>query len=410
MNILMLCNKSPYPPQEGGPMAMNSMVTGLIEAGHKVKVLAVNSEKYHIDIDKIPADYKEKTRIELVDVDLRVKPWQAFKNLFSDKSYHVERFVSEDFKVKLVNILKKEKFDIVQLEMIYMASYIETIRSHSKAVIVLRTHNIEHLIWERIAKKTWFCLKRWYINHLARTLRKYEFDVINKVDGIASITYRDAAFFRSITNIPVVDIPFGIDVNAFKPSFKIHEKPTFFHIGSMNWMPNEEAMKWLVSNIWDKVVERNPEVEMHLAGRNMPKWLQNIKRKNLVVDGEVPDAKKFVVSHDVAVVPLLSGSGMRIKIIEAMAMGKTVITTMIGAEGIQYSEYENIIIADTAEKMVETMVRIVNEPAEAERIGRNARTLVENLYDNKKIINRLLLFYNELVNKKQITILNEVAQ
>ncbi len=406
----MLCNKSPYPPQEGGPMAMNSMVTGLIEAGHKVKVLAVNSEKYHIDIDKIPADYKEKTRIELVDVDLRVKPWQAFKNLFSDKSYHVERFVSEDFKVKLVNILKKEKFDIVQLEMIYMASYIETIRSHSKAVIVLRTHNIEHLIWERIAKKTWFCLKRWYINHLARTLRKYEFDVINKVDGIASITYRDAAFFRSITNIPVVDIPFGIDVNAFKPSFKIHEKPTFFHIGSMNWMPNEEAMKWLVSNIWDKVVERNPEVEMHLAGRNMPKWLQNIKRKNLVVDGEVPDAKKFVVSHDVAVVPLLSGSGMRIKIIEAMAMGKTVITTMIGAEGIQYSEYENIIIADTAEKMVETMVRIVNEPAEAERIGRNARTLVENLYDNKKIINRLLLFYNELVNKKQITILNEVAQ
>lgn len=389
---------------------MNSMVTGLIEAGHKVKVLAVNSEKYHIDIDKIPADYKEKTRIELVDVDLRVKPWQAFKNLFSDKSYHVERFVSEDFKAKLVNILKKEKFDIVQLEMIYMASYIETIRSHSKAVIVLRTHNIEHLIWERIAKKTWFCLKRWYINHLARTLRKYEFDVINKVDGIASITYRDAAFFRSITNIPVVDIPFGIDVNAFKPSFKIHEKPTFFHIGSMNWMPNEEAVKWLVNDIWDKVVARNPEVEMHLAGRNMPKWLQNIKRKNLVVDGEVPDAKKFVVSHDVAVVPLLSGSGMRIKIIEAMAMGKTVITTMIGAEGIQYSEYENIIIADTAEKMVETMVRIVNEPAEAERIGRNARTLVENLYDNKKIINRLLLFYNELVNKKQITILNEVAQ
>lgn len=410
MNILIICNKSPYPPQEGGPMAMNSMVSGLIEAGHDVKILAVNSEKYHISIDKIPADYKEKTRIELVDVDLRVKPWQAFKNLFSDKSYHVERFISEDFKAKLISILKKEKFDIVQLEMIYMAPYIETIRNHSKAVVVLRTHNIEHLIWDRIAKKTWFFLKRWYINHLVRTLRKYELDVINKVDGIASITYRDAAFFRGITNVPVVDVPFGIDVEAFKPSFEIHEKPTFFHIGSMNWMPNEEAMKWLVNDIWDKVVKRNPEAEIHLAGRNMPKWLQNMKRKNLIVEGEVPDAKEFVASHDVAVVPLLSGSGMRIKIIEAMAMGKAVITTMVGAEGIQYSEYENIIIADTDEKIVEAMVRIIAEPAEAERIGRNARSLVENLYDNKKIINRLLLFYNELINEKQITILNKVEQ
>jgi glycosyltransferase involved in cell wall biosynthesis len=103
-------------------------------------------------------------------------------------------------------------------------------------------------------------------------------------------------------------------------------------------------------------------------------------------------------------VPLLSGSGIRIKIIESMAMGRTVITTMIGAEGIQYLEYENIIIADTPAKMIEVICKISKEPKEAQRIGRNARKLVEEVYDNKKIIDRLLIFYDEISKtKKDIT-------
>ena len=160
MNILLLCNKSPFPPSEGGPMAMNSIITGLVEAGHKVKVLAFNSDKFHVDIDSIPKEYRDKTRIEFVDIKLKINPFDALKNLFSDESYHVKRFISKEFKDRLIKILKKEKFDIVQIEMIYMAPYIETIRENSKATIVLRAHNIEHKIWERIAKKTVFFAKR----------------------------------------------------------------------------------------------------------------------------------------------------------------------------------------------------------------------------------------------------------
>ncbi len=407
MNILMLCNKSPYPAGEGGPMAMNSIVRGLIDAGHNIKILAVNSEKYHIKEDDIPKSYRKETGIELVDVDLRIKPIAAFKNLFSDKSYHVERFISEDFRNKLIEILKKKKYDIVQLEMIYMAPYIETIRQHSDATIVLRAHNVEHLIWDRIAKKTKFPPKRWYLNHLVHTLRNYEMNVINKVDGIAAITYRDAAFFRGETAVPVIDIPFGVNPDEFKPAYKVKDNPTLYHIGSMNWMPNEEGIHWFLDNVWDKVAKRNPELRLNLAGRHTPKWLLKLKKKNVNVVGEVPDAKEFVKNHDIAIVPLLSGSGIRIKIIESMAMGKTVITTMVGAEGIQYSEYENIIIADSPTKMVEVICKIVKEPEEAQRIGCNARRLVEDVYDNKKIIDRLLLFYDEIsAAKKNVTHIN----
>ena len=407
MNILMLCNKSPYPAGEGGPMAMNSIVTGLINAGHNVKILAVNSEKYHIKEEDIPKSYKKETNIELVDVDLKIRPIAAFKNLFTDKSYHVERFISDNFKNKLIEILNNNKYDIVQLEMIYMAPYIETIREHSDATIVLRAHNVEHLIWDRIAKKTKFPLKRWYLNHLVRTLRKYEMDVINKVDGIAAITYRDAAFFRGETAVPVIDIPFGVNPDEFNPAYEVKDNPTLYHIGSMNWMPNEEGIRWFLNNVWDKVAKRNPDLQLNLAGRNMPKWLLRLKKRNVNIVGEVPDAKEFVKNNDIAVVPLLSGSGIRIKIIESMAMGKTVVTTMVGAEGIQYSEYENIIIADSPSKMVEVICKIVKEPKEAQRIGCNARRLVEDIYDNKKIIERLLLFYDEISSaKKNVTHIN----
>lgn len=406
MNILLLCNKSPYPPGEGGPMAINSIVMGLIEAGHNVKVMAFNSNKYHVDINDIPQDYRKKTRIEFIDIDLGIKFKEAFKNLFSNESYHVQRFVSEDFRKRLIKVLKKERFDIVQLEMIYMAPYIDTIREYSKATIVLRAHNVEHKIWERMAKKTIFFAKRWYINHLVRTLRKYEMSVIDKVDGIAAITTTDAIFFRRVTATPVIDLPFGVDIEKFDPVFEVGDVPTFYHIGSMNWMPNEEGIKWFLKNVWDKVLERTPDAKLYLAGRNMPKWLRKTKKKNVFVVGEVADAHEFVNKNNVAIVPLFSGSGMRIKIIESMALGKTVITTLVGAEGILYTEFDNIIIADNVPKMVENICRLYQHPEEAEAIGMNARRLVEEVYDNKKIINRLLIFYDEIKSKREITVLN----
>ena len=151
MKILLLCNKPPYPASEGGPMAMNSIITGLLEAGHQVKILAVNNEKYKVSEADIPDEYKRKTGIELIDVDLQVRPMKALLNLFTKKSYHVERFISKEFKERLTEVLEKEQFDVVQLEMLYMAPYVAAIREHSKAMIVLRAHNVEHLIWERIA-------------------------------------------------------------------------------------------------------------------------------------------------------------------------------------------------------------------------------------------------------------------
>ena len=405
MKILLLCNKPPYPASEGGPMAMNSIITGLLESGHQVKILAINNKKYNVKASDIPEDYKQKTGIELIDVDLSIRPLKAFLNLFTKKSYHVERFISEDFKKKLTKTLKQEHFDVVQLEMLYMAPYVETIRQHSKAMVVLRAHNVEHKIWERIAKETKFFVKRWYINHLAKTLKEYELNALETVDGIAAITRKDAAFFRKYCSKPIIDIPYGVYPEQYTPKYEIEGRPKFFHIGSMNWMPNEEGIRWFIDEILAKTVEKVPDFVYHLAGRNMPEWLTTLKDPHIDVVGEVPDAKEFVAKHDVAIVPLLSGSGIRIKIIESMAMGKTVITTRVGAEGILYDEEVNIIIAENKAKMVEAIRAINENPETAVRIGQAARKLVEETYDNRKVIARLLMFYEQIKPGSKISFL-----
>ena len=386
-------------------MAMNSIISGLLEAGHQVKVLAVNNEKYNVTEADIPEDYKKKTGIELIDVDLSVRPMKALLNLFTGKSYHVERFISKEFKSRLAEVLKKEHFDVVQLEMLYMAPYVETIREHSKAMIVLRAHNVEHKIWERIAKDTKFFLKRWYINHLASTLRDYELSALETVDGIAAITRKDAAFFRKYCSKPIIDIPYGVYPEEFTPKYEIEGKPKFYHIGSMNWMPNEDGIRWFIEEVLPKTVEKVPDFVYHLAGRNMPEWLTALKNPHVDVVGEVPDAKEFVANHDVAIVPLLAGSGIRIKIIESMAMGKTVITTRVGAEGILYDEEVNLIIAENKAKMVEAIRSINENPEIAVSIGQAARKLVEETYDNRKIIARLLMFYEQIKPGSKISFL-----
>ncbi|HQQ02139.1 MAG TPA: glycosyltransferase family 4 protein [Bacteroidales bacterium] len=402
MNILFLCNKPPYPAREGGPIAMNMLIDGLLEQGHQVKVLTISSYKYPFRPELIPDDYMAATCIEAVEVDLQIHPIKAFLNLFSKKSYHVERFISKTFRRRLINILQEQEFDIVQIETIFLCPYIPDIRKHSRAHIVLRSHNIEHLIWKRLWGNTGAGLKKAYLKHLWTTLMRYELGILDKVDGIAAITRKDAEFLRSFTQVPIVDISYGIDSSHYpEPTFDNCEIPSLFHIGSMDWMPNQEGIKWFLSEAWPKVYENFPFLKFYLAGRNMPEWLLNGFWPNVVVIGEVEDAREFMLSKWIMVVPLLAGSGIRVKIIEAMANARPIIASPIAAEGIEYTEGENILLASTPDEYLEAIRKCIENPEYAIQLGRNARQLVLKEHDRRKLITELIHFYYSLINHQQ---------
>lgn len=397
MKILQVCSKIPYPSKDGGSIAMNMLTEGLIATGNEVTVLAMSTPKSFLKQGEIDESYQSKTNFQTVFIDTSIKPFAAFLNLFSKKSYNVIRFYSKEFEKALEVVLAKENFDIVQLETLWVTPYVETIRKKSKAKIVYRSHNVEFIIWERLAAITKNTLKKMYFQLLAGRLKKYEVSMLNKYDAIASITDVEIHTLKKLgCTLPVKHIPFGVTLAKYVPHEAVIEFPSLFHIGSMDWMPNQEAINWFLNKIWPTIHVKFPNLNLYLAGRNMPVWLSELKMENVKVVGEVEDQLEFIRSKSVMIVPLQSGGGMRIKIIEGMAMAKAIVSTSIGAEGISCEDQVNIVLADTETAFEQAIENCVVNKTFTETIGKNARVLIENKYDNYKICKELVAFYQTL--------------
>lgn len=399
MKILQLCNKPPYPPVDGGTLAMNGITQGLLAAGCEVRVLSICSDKHPVLGTRMPEDYIEATHFEAVHVDLGIHLLDAGVSWLCGESYHVKRFISKDFSAKLKAVLQEEQFDIIHVESIFLTPYLPLIRKYSQARVFLRAHNVEHLIWKRVAQSERNLVKRSYLKHLSLTLRAYECEHLNDYDGVIPITDKDAATLRELgCRKPIVAIPFGVqpaDVAA------VSEEPnSLYHLGSMDWMPNQEGVKWFLDKVWPKVHKRMPQLTLYLAGRKMPEELMNLQLDGVRVVGEVADAMAFMASKQINVVPLLSGSGIRVKIIEAMSAGKVVITTSIGAEGINFTDGKDLLIANTPEQFVEQLQRCVDHPDYCREVGQNALRLILHEYDNTMLTQRLLQFYQRLLDKE----------
>lgn len=399
MNILQVCSKIPFPPKDGGSIAMDILTHGLINAGNKVDVLAVNTAKHFANIEDVDINYRNKTNYQLVFIDTSIKPIDAFLNLFSNKSYNISRFYSLDFEKVLIEKLKMDDYDVVQLETLWVTPYIDVIRKYSKAKIVLRSQNIECMIWERLAEDAGNPIKKMYLKLLAKRLKTYEYNVLNKFDAIATITELDSTVYRKMgCTLPIIHVPFGIDLEKYKIDSSNLEKPSVFHIGAMDWRPNADGIDWFLATIWPNVSVKNTKIKLYLAGRKMPDWLLQFKMNNVVIEGEVADSHQFINSKSIMIVPLTSGGGMRVKIIEGMAFGKTIISTSVGAEGIDYEDGKNILIANSEKEFEEAILKCINNNDFSDSIGRNARILAESKYNNQLICNKLSDFYQNLVN------------
>jgi glycosyltransferase involved in cell wall biosynthesis len=394
MKILQLCHKPPCPPKDGGCIAMNNLTQGLIKQNCQVKVLSIHTHKHDFEPQNLSEEYKQQTAIESIFVDTRINLVDAFSNLITQDSYNVSRFFSADFDKKLRSILQSDKFDVVLLESLFMTPYTETIRRYSKAKVILRSHNLEYVIWDRVAEGSRNPAKKTYLRLLAKQLKEYELKVFKNVDGIVAISTADEQKYRQLGfEGNLITIPFGIDIeNIIYREYQ--EKNQIFHLGSMDWTPNIEGVEWFLTQVWPKAHKDNPKVELWLAGREMPDEMKLLKEPNLNVVGSVGNAYEFMREKGIMIVPLLSAGGIRVKIIEGMALGIPIISTAIGAEGIDYKDQRDIIIANTPNEFATAIKKLTKEPEYAKSIGANARKLIENQFDNNLLTKKLLNFFN----------------
>ncbi len=401
MRILQLCLRSPFPPRDGGAIAMERIARSLVNANTKVDVLAFNTLKHHVDINSIPAGYKDIFNPEFVDLDASLNVWDALMNLTKGKSYNITRFDNPSMHIKLKSILSINHYDCVLIESLFMMPYVETIRSNSKAVVVYRAHNIENLIWKRLTKQSDFILKKLYLNSLADRLECYEYGILNEVDAIVPLTEQDASWFRNAGyKGPLHIVPVGVSVEDYAIQGEAKHSKIAFHLGSMDWMPNVEGVQWLLDHVWPQVVKKVPEAKLHIAGKGMPQSIFCRASDNILVSGYVDDLLHFFNGKQLMLVPLFSGSGMRVKIIEGMAAGRTIISTSVGAEGIEYTDGLNILIADDPDLFADHIVHCFRDPLLSKMVAESAFNLAKSKYDSDRLGLELLNFIQNTLKLK----------
>jgi glycosyltransferase involved in cell wall biosynthesis len=374
-----------------------NLTRGFSLLGHQVTILAMNTVKHHITLGEIPESVKELAEFKLVNVPARISPVTALLNLlFSKKPYNATRFISKIFAEELRKILQENEYDIIQLEGLYVCPYIPVIRENSNAKIIYRAHNIEHEIWSRTAIMA-HGFEKWYLKNLSKRIKRFEKQILNTYDLLVPITGRDGTILDNLGNTrPVHVSQTGIDSSVLIPNSKNLNHPTLFHIGSLEWSPNQEGLIWFFENCWDAIREKYPDLEFFVAGRNAPPWFQKmLNLPNVVFKGEVADAYEFMNSKSIMVVPLFSGSGMRIKIIEGMALGKPIVTTPVGTEGISTTSGENIIVITDADGFVQSISDLIENREYFDKISKNAIEYIHENFDNLSSAGALIEFYKK---------------
>lgn len=399
MRILVLCNKMPYPSNDGGTIATLNMIMGLAARGNMVDVLAMQTKKHNFPLEKLSAELKRNINWHSVWIDTEVRVGGLLRNLlFSRLPYNAERFVSEEYDFKLRDLLRND-YDIIQLEGLYLTSYIDTIRKCSKSIISLRAHNVERQIWERLAETETNPVKKLYKRILSHRIGKLEMQTLGKIDLLVPITRNDAAQLPFDSERTYV-APTGIEPQKFSAYKEPAVPNSIFYIGALDWEPNQEAVLWFVRNVWTRVHEQYPNWEFHIAGRNAPKsFVAELQDYPVVFDGQVQSAQEYIERHNIMVVPLLSGSGMRIKIIEAMAHSRCVVTTPVGAEGIEAENGSQILIGASPDELEQLILKAISDADYTRKMADKAFEYTNAYFNNRQIISGLNNFYKQCLQR-----------
>lgn len=394
MKILQIANKAIFPP-DGGNMAILSLSKGFIKNGHQVHLINMVTNKHYNKPNVIPKEYN--IEITGIHINTKINITRALWNLlFSNKPYIATRFKTNSFLKEIERKIAKESYDVIILESLYCLQYIFDIRKYFKGKILYRSHNIEYQIWGRNSKEEKYFFKSIYFKILAKRLKRLELNLLNTYDYLIPISIIDSGIYKKLGNKkPILTIPFGMDIpnNDFAIKNKPSDYQTINYLGALDWAPNQYGIIWFIEKCLPIIVKQLPNVEFKIAGRNAPEWfIRKVKKPNVEYIGEVEDARDFYKTPGPFVVPLYSGSGMRVKIIEAMANKKAIVTTAIGAEGINCTHDTNIKIANSIESFSESVIKLILYPDWQKQLGENAYTFVKENYDFINIAEKVISF------------------
>jgi polysaccharide biosynthesis protein PslH len=329
----------------------------------------------------------EGTFSKVYAIPLKIPPPQSAadylgyaRNLFSTRPYSMFKYCQPVVAQRLRELLQKETFDLILCDFLLTGAVIPWEMATPKVVF---THNIEAMIWERHYQVGRNPLWKAVCYREYRLLEWFERRCLERADHVLAVSEFDRAYFSKFIKPDKLSvIPTGVDVNYFRPSAGGEVEYRLVFTGSMDWLPNEDGIFWFVEKILPQVRRQIPGVSLYVVGRRPTTRLKELpaRAQSVVVTGGVEDIRPYLGQGSVYVVPLLVGGGTRLKIFEAMAAGKAVVSTTIGAEGLPVSDGKNICLADQPEVFADRVTELFLNRGLRMRLGKSARRLVEESY------------------------------
>ncbi len=398
MKILILDEEIPYPLNTGKRIRSFNLLSRLAR-NNDVTYLAYGTE----DSESYRA-LKAKG-IKPVAIPSQIPPKSGLMfyarllaNLFSRYPYIVTSHKTEIFSKILNEIISKARPDLIISEWTPYAVFVRDISGIKKVIVA---HNIEHRIWERYYENESNPFKKWYIGRQKKKVARFEREAFNFVDGATAVSRVEAEQIRRLNSgLEIEVVENGVDPEYYDlPPGRENKNMVF--VGSMNWRPNQDAINYFVHEIFPLIREKDKDITATFVGQNPPESIRKLERlSGIKIADNVDDVRPYVQNCTISIVPLRIGGGSRLKILEAFAMRKAVVSTSIGAEGLDVINEEHLLLADTPETFAGAVLRLMNDAELRARLGESGRKLAVEKYGWDYLAGKLERFLKRLAENK----------
>lgn len=402
MNILFITTFFPYPPDEGIKMPIYNLIKKFCSLGHNLIVVSFIKKEEKQYLPEL-----EKFCERFVAVDSKVSKnfvIRIFHILLSNEPFNIYQFYSKNLLYNLDKVLSEEKIDIIFFDFFTTVKYrekinisIPTILHYYDAVSMLFYRNF--LNEKNLVKKIY-----WYNQY--KKLVKFEHKIQQWFNKIIVVAEKDKQWLVEKSKVEpskIKVIPNGVDTKYFYYKFDknfVEEPFSLLFRGIMNFKPNIDACLYFLKHIWPLIKSKLPQVKFYIVGPNPPKKILRYpsKDKNIVVTGYVEDIREYIVKSKINICPMISGSGIKNKILESLSMGVPSVVTPIAAEGIpELKDYENVLIADTPQEFAKKVVLLFEDENLYKKLAYNGRKLVEEKYTWDKIVAKFYQIFDEII-------------
>ena len=409
MKILFLSIPVPFPPTDGGRIRILNVL----------KQIAQKNQIAFLALETTPTDHEGTEYLRHLGIEAHLVPQAphppplslktVVQAVIQKKPITVARYDFPAFRQKLRSLLNNNAFDLIHYAMLHTAQY----RVDANLPTLLSQHNVDSHIWRRLCEQAKNPVRKFLFWTQTRAFERYERVMSTGFDAVTVVSEIDRARLRNICPDSTIEvIPNGVDIEQYQPNRPPEEEAVLIYTGSMDWYPNEDAVCYFAADILPKIRARLDEaksrqaglpcVKFYIVGKSPTDRVRKLaEQPGVIVTGCVEDIKPYMARASVYIVPLRIGGGTRLKILEALAMEKAIVSTTIGAEGLDLVNGEEIIVADDPNHFAAAVVQLMADKQMRQRIGEKGHQRVESDYSWRQIGEKLEALYESIVMNAQ---------